>query len=29
MKQDESEHNYKEGSTPVVGQKPIGKSQLS
>ncbi len=28
MKQDENEQNYKKGSTPVVGMKPNGKSQV-
>ena len=28
MKQDENEQNYKKGPTPVVGQKPNGKSQV-
>ena len=28
MKQDENEQNHKKGSTPVVGMKPNGKSQM-
>ena len=28
MKQDENDPNYKKESTPVVGIKPCGKSQL-
>jgi hypothetical protein len=28
MKQDENDQNYKKESTPVVGRKPNGKSQL-
>jgi hypothetical protein len=28
MKQDENEQNYKNQSTPVVGNKPNGKCQL-
>ena len=29
MKQDENDQNYKKESTPVVDNKPNGKSQLS
>jgi hypothetical protein len=28
MKQDENEQNYKKGPTPVVGNKPNGKSRM-